>query len=63
MVFRISFLQRFYITGSDQPGATNRVLKIDKNLDDDGKLVISELVALFSGSIETVLMLPVFFVA
>ncbi|KAI9604925.1 hypothetical protein H4Q26_002895 [Puccinia striiformis f. sp. tritici PST-130] len=33
---------RFYITGSDQPGATNRVLKIDKNLDDDGQLMITE---------------------
>ncbi|OAV99008.1 hypothetical protein PTTG_02445 [Puccinia triticina 1-1 BBBD Race 1] len=33
---------RFYITGCDQPGITNRVLKIDKTLDDDGNLMITE---------------------
>ncbi|MBW0463316.1 hypothetical protein O181_003031 [Austropuccinia psidii MF-1] len=41
---------RFYITGSDQPGFTNRVLKIDKNLDDDGKLMITEDATIYSSS-------------
>lgn len=42
--------RRFYITGSDQPGVTNRVLKIDKNLDDDDKLVITEDATIYTAS-------------
>jgi len=42
LISRSHFQQRFYITGSDQSGVINRVLKIDKTLDDDGKLMITE---------------------
>ncbi|EGG02138.1 uncharacterized protein MELLADRAFT_22840, partial [Melampsora larici-populina 98AG31] len=42
--------RRFYITGSDQPGVTNRVLKIDKNLDEDDKLVITEDATIYTAS-------------
>ncbi|PLW43090.1 hypothetical protein PCANC_03792 [Puccinia coronata f. sp. avenae] len=41
---------RFYITGSDQPGLTHRVLKIDKNLDDDGQLMITEDATVYTSS-------------